>query len=142
MTKTIQCHIRMTEQTKRELDALVENSVSPTISEYIRQLVHEKYQELEKGEKIMSRNWLGYRTSKKSDKQKAIDEFEEIGIGGLEIDEYGKMSVEEIENMTSELKEALQEYESSLDSPDDADANRVMEIVKFVTLPYLEALED
>jgi hypothetical protein len=44
--------------------------------------------------------------------------------------------------MTSELKEALQEYESSLDSPDDADANRVMEIVKFVTLPYLEALED
>jgi hypothetical protein len=131
----------MTTQTKRELETLVESSVSPTTSEYVRQLVHEKYQELEKGDK-MSRNWLGYRTGKKSDKQKAIDEFEEIGIGGFEIDEYEKMSTEDIESMTAELEEALQEYESSLDSPDDVDTNHVMEIVKSVTLPYLEALED
>jgi len=141
MSKSIQCHIRMTTQTKRELETLVESSVSPTTSEYVRQLVHEKYQELEKGDK-MSRNWLGYRTGKKSDKQKAIDEFEEIGIGGFEIDEYEKMSTEDIESMTAELEEALQEYESSLDSPDDVDTNHVMEIVKSVTLPYLEALED
>jgi Arc/MetJ-type ribon-helix-helix transcriptional regulator len=142
MSKSIQCHIRMTEQTKRELDALVENSVSPTTSEYVRQLIHREYQKLEKGAKIMSRNWLGYRTGKKSDRQKAIDDFEEIGIGGLEIDEYEKMSVEEIENMTTELEEALQEYKASLDSPEDVDTNCVMEIVKKVTLPYLEAIED
>jgi predicted DNA-binding protein len=47
MTKSIQCHIRMTEQTKRELDALVENSVSPTTSEYVRQLIHKEYEKME-----------------------------------------------------------------------------------------------
>jgi len=55
MSKSIQCHIRMTTQTKRELETLVESSVSPTTSEYIRQLVHEKYQEQVKGEKEMNK---------------------------------------------------------------------------------------
>lgn len=90
----------------------------------------------------MSRDWLGYRTGKKSDKQKAIDGFESIGIGGFEIDEYKKMSVDDIENMTTELKEALRSYEDSLDSPEDVDTSRVMDIVKEVTLPYLEKADN
>ncbi|MGC9385197.1 MAG: hypothetical protein ACP5D6_11410 [Kosmotogaceae bacterium] len=89
----------------------------------------------------MSRNWLGYRTSKKSDKQKAIEDFERIGVGGFEIDEYEKMSIKDIEDMTSELKEALREYKNCLDYPDDIDTNQVMEIVEEITLPYLEGIE-
>jgi len=57
----------------------------------------------------MSRDWLGYRTSKKSDKQKAIDEFEEIGIGELEQEEYTQLSTEQIDSLTQDLKQALAE---------------------------------
>jgi Arc/MetJ-type ribon-helix-helix transcriptional regulator len=95
---------------------------------------------IEKGDK-MSRNWLGYRTSKKSDKQKAIDEFEEIGIGGLEIDEYDRMTVDDIESMGHELEEALNEYKNSLADPELISSNRIMEIVEKVTRPYLEKYE-
>ena len=54
-TKSTQINIRATEQTKHELEALVAASVSPTISEYIRQLIHKEYMEKIKNRYKVSR---------------------------------------------------------------------------------------
>ena len=54
-TKSTQINIRANEQTRQELDALVAASVSQTISEYIRQLIHKEYMEKIKNRYEISR---------------------------------------------------------------------------------------
>jgi hypothetical protein len=75
-------------------------------------------------ENKMSRNWLGYRTRIKLYRERAIEGFESIGIGGWEPDEYECMTVEEIESMAGELQSAIDSYTSTLESSDDIDTNK------------------
>jgi len=48
-----QINFRATEHTKKELDKLVATSIAPTISEYLRQLIHSEYEKI--GEKKMEK---------------------------------------------------------------------------------------
>jgi hypothetical protein len=88
--KTVQAHIRMTEQTKQELSVLVKQSVSTTLSEYIRQLVHSEYQKLNRGE-TMNKNTI-------------INKIEDLNLGYLE--EADDMTIAELESLYYDLKAA------------------------------------